>query len=95
MNPRKSGTVFIVLMIALMAFGVASAANVVNLGSNVINSIIPSNLSLSSQEQVTAIGDSSFNPVYVNKRAIVNVTNTSVVIPTNTSSNTPNNTNTG
>ena len=28
MNPKKSGTLFIVLMIALIAFGVASAVNV-------------------------------------------------------------------
>ena len=95
MNPKKSGTVFIVLMIALMAFGVASAANVANLGTNLIDSLIPSNLSLNSQEKITAIGDTSFTPVYVNKRAIVNVTNTTPVVPTNTSSNSSTVTNSG
>lgn len=87
MNPKKSGTVFIVLMIALLAFGVASAANVVGLGSNVIDSIVPTNLSLNGQQQVTAIGDTSFTPVYVNKRAVVNVTNTTPVVITNNTNN--------
>jgi hypothetical protein len=87
MNPKKSGTVFIVLMIALLAFGVASAANVVGLGSNLIDSVVPSNLSLSGQQQVTAIGDTSFTPVYVNKRAVVNVTNTTPVVITNNTTN--------
>jgi len=91
MNPKKSGTVFIVLMIALLAFGVASAANVVGLGSNLVDSIVPTNLSLNGQQQVTAIGDASFTPVYVNKRAVVNVTNTTPVVVTNNSTNTSNN----
>ena len=91
MNPKKSGTVFIVLMIALLAFGVASAANVVGLGSNLVDSIVPTNLSLNGQQQVTAIGDTSFTPVYVNKRAVVNVTNTTPVVVTNNSTNTSNN----
>jgi len=91
MNPKKSGTVFIVLMIALLAFGVASAANVVGLGSNLVDSIVPTNLSLNGQQQVTAIGDTSFTPVYVNKRAVVNVTNTTPVVITNNTTNTSNN----
>ncbi|MTK64841.1 MAG: hypothetical protein F8N15_10060 [Methanobacterium sp.] len=91
MNPKKSGTVFIVLMIALLAFGVASTANVVGLGSNLIDSVVPSNLSLNGQQQVSAIGDTSFTPVYVNKRVVVNITNTTPVVPTN---NTTNNTQT-
>jgi hypothetical protein len=91
MNPKKSGTVSIVLMIALLAFGVASAANVVGLGSNMVDSIVPTNLSLNGQQQVTAIGDTSFTPVYVNKRAVVNVTNTTPVVITNNTTNTSTN----
>jgi hypothetical protein len=92
MNPKKSGTVFIVLMIALLAFGVASAANVVGLGSNVIDSVVPSNLSLNGQQQVSAIGDTSFTPVYVNKRLVVNITNnTTPVVTNNTTNYTPTN----
>ena len=95
MNPKKSGTVFIVLMIALIAFGFASAANVANVGTNVINNLIPTNLSLSGQQQITAIGDTSFKPVYVNKRAVVNITNTTNVTPINNNSNSTVNTNSG
>jgi hypothetical protein len=88
MNPKKSGTLFIVLIIALLAFGVASGANVFGLGSNLIGSSLPSNLSLNGQQQISAIGDTSFTPVYVNKRAVVNITNTTpVVVPTNNSTN--------
>lgn len=77
-------------MIALLAFGVASAANVFGLGSNLIDSTIPSNLSLNGQQQVSAIGDTSFTPVYVNKRVLVNITNTTPVVPTNNTNNTTN-----
>jgi hypothetical protein len=88
MNPKKSGTVFIVLMIALIAFGVASAANVANIGTDLIGGLIPSNLSLSGSEQITAIGDSSFKPNYINKRVLVNLTNNTNVTPVNTSNRT-------
>lgn len=88
MNPKKSGTVFIVLMIALIAFGFASAANVANIGTNSLDKLIPSNLSLNSQQQISAIGDTSFKPVSVNKRIIINTTNTTPVTPTNNTTST-------
>ena len=87
MNPKKSGTLFIVLMIALIAFGVASAANVANVGTNLIGGIIPTNLSFNSQQQITTISDPSFNPVYINKRAVVNLTNSTPVTPSNNTNN--------
>jgi hypothetical protein len=87
MNPKKSGTLFIVLMISLIAFGVASSANVANVGSNLIGGIIPTNLSLNSQQQITTISDTSFNPVYINKRVVVNLTNSTPVTPTNNTNN--------
>jgi hypothetical protein len=86
MNPKKSGTVFIVFMIALIAFGIASSANVVNIGSNLFDGLNLSN-SLNTQQQITAIGDPSFKPVYITKRAILNVTNNTPVTPTNNSTN--------
>jgi hypothetical protein len=95
MNPKKSGTVFIVLMIALIAFGFASAANVANIGTNTIDNLIPSNFSLSGQQQISQIGDTSFKPVYVNKRVVVNVTNTTPVTPTKNTTNGTVNTNSG
>jgi hypothetical protein len=88
MNPKKSGTVFIVLMIALIAFGFASAANVANIGTNSLDKLIPSNLSLNGQQQISVIGDTSFKPVSVNKRIIVNTTNTTPVTPTNNTTST-------
>lgn len=95
MNPKKSGTVFIVLMISLLAFGAASSANLANVGTGLIGGLVIPNLSLQSQDQVTAIGDTSFQPVYVNKRVVVNVTNTTTpVVPTNNSTYN-NNTNSG
>jgi hypothetical protein len=88
MNPKKSGTVFIVLMIALIAFGFASAVNVTNIGTNSLDKLIPSNLSLNSQQQISTIGDTSFKPVSINKRIIINTTNTTPVIPTNNTTST-------
>ena len=91
MNPKKSGTLFIVLMIALIAFGVASAVNITNIGNEQLSSITIPNLNLSSQEQITTIGDPNFQPVYITKRTVLNVTNTSVIPTKNTTKNTTNN----
>jgi hypothetical protein len=86
MNPKKSGTVFIVFMIALIAFGTASSANVANVGTDLFDGLtIPT--SLNTQQQITEIGDPSFKPVYITKRAILNVTNNTPVTPINNSSN--------
>ena len=95
MNPKKSGTLFIVLMIALIAFGTASAANVANVGTNLFDGLTISNFSLTSlsgQEQITAIGDPSFEPVYVTKRIVINVTNQTPVNPITPINNTNNST---
>jgi flagellar basal body-associated protein FliL len=83
MNPKKSGTLFIVLMIALIAFGVASAVNVTKIGNEQLSGITIPKLNLSSQQQITTIGDPNFQPVYITKRIVLNVTNNTTVIPTN------------
>ena len=93
MNPKKSGTVFIVLMIALIAFGVASAANIANIGNDQLKGLILPNLNLNNQEQITTIGDPNYQPVYITKRVVLNVTNTTPVIPTNNTTNTNKSTN--
>jgi len=93
MNPKKSGTVFIVLMIALIAFGVASAANVANIGNDQLKGLTLPNLNLNNQEQITTIGDPNYQPVYITKRIVLNVTNTTPVIPTNNTTNTNKSTN--
>ncbi len=83
MNPKKSGTLFIVLMIALIAFGVASAVNVTKIGNEQLSGITIPKLNLSSQQQITTIGDPNFQPVYITKRIVLNITNNTTVIPTN------------
>ena len=93
MNPKKSGTVFIVLMIALIAFGVASAANVANIGNDQLKGLTLPNLNLNNQEQITTIGDPNYQPVYITKRVVLNVTNTTPLIPTNNTTNTNKSTN--
>jgi hypothetical protein len=90
MNPRKAGAVFIVLMVALIAYGCASFANVIDVGDSIGTGIIPSNLSLNNEQTISTIGDNSFKPVYVNKRTVVNVTNTTNVTVTNTTNVTGN-----
>jgi hypothetical protein len=93
MNPKKSGTVFIVLMIALIAFGVASAVNVANIGNDQLKGLTLPNLNLNNQEQITTIGDPNYQPVYITKRAVLNVTNNTTAILTNNTTNTNTNTN--
>jgi len=96
MNPKKSGTLFIVLMIALIAFGAASAANIANIGTDAFNGITIPNLSLNSQQQITTIGDPNFQPVFITKRAVLNPTNTTTpVVPTNNTTNRNVSTNSG
>ncbi|MDD3984835.1 MAG: hypothetical protein PHY59_02860 [Methanobacterium sp.] len=78
MNPKKSGTLFIVLIIALVAFGTASAANVAHIGTGLFEDLNITQLNLTSlngQKQITAIGDPSFKPTYLTKRIINNTTN--------------------
>lgn len=92
MNPKKSGTLFIVLMIALIAFGVASAVNVTKIGNEQLSGITIPKLNLSSQQQITTIGDPNFQPVYITKRIVLNVTNNTTAIPIiNTTKNTTTN----
>lgn len=93
MNPKKSGTVFIVLMIALIAFGVASAANIANIGNDQLKGLTLPNLNLNNQEQITTIGDPNYQPVYITKRVVLNVTNTTTLIPSNNTTNSNKSTN--
>jgi hypothetical protein len=93
MNPKKSGTVFIVLMIALIAFGVASAANVANIGNDQLKGLTLPDLNLNNQEQITTIGDPNYQPVYITKRVVLNVTNTTTLIPANNTTNSNKSTN--
>ena len=86
MNSKKSGTIFIVLMIALIAYGSGSVANAFDLGGNSMVNLIPSEITSFNQQQITQINDPSFQPVYLIQQVIItNDTNT-----TNETQNTTN-----
>ncbi|MDD1775604.1 MAG: hypothetical protein LUQ24_08745 [Methanobacterium sp.] len=76
MNPKKSGTIFIVLMIAFVAYGSGSIADALNLDGDAIINLIPSNLTTLNQQQITPIDDSNFKPVYLMTHVVINKTNT-------------------
>lgn len=76
MNPRKNGTIFIVLMIALVAYGFGSVANAMHIGGDVIADFIPSNLSTFNQQQIAQINDPFFKPVHLVQHIVINTTNT-------------------
>ena len=86
LNPKKSGTIFIVLMIAFVAFGTGSIADALNLDGDSIINLIPANFTTINQQQITQIDDPSFKPVYLMTHVVVNKTNT-----TNTDNNTTDN----
>jgi hypothetical protein len=75
MNTRKMGKIFIVLMISLIAFGCGSCANALNAGNDITNGLIPSNISLTNQEQISVISDPTFNPIHVMRHFYNNTTN--------------------
>ena len=79
MNPKKTGTVFIILMVALTAYGFGSVANALNIGGNTIVNIIPSNFTSFDQQQITPISNPSFKPVYLVQHIVINTTNTSSI----------------
>ncbi|KAF5089100.1 hypothetical protein [Methanobacterium aggregans] len=90
MNPKKSGAVFIILMVALFAYGFGSLVNVVGFGNDVdVASIMP-DLNLTGSEQISTIGDSSFKPAYIQKMVLNVTNNTTVSNVTNTTVKTNN-----
>lgn len=74
MNPKKSGTIFIVLMIAFVAFGFGSIADALNLGGDAIVNLIPANITNINQQQVTQIDDPTFTPVTLTSHVVENKT---------------------
>jgi hypothetical protein len=83
MKPQKNGKLFIVLMIALLAYGFASGVHALGIGEDVGNNLITSDLDLSGDQKISEVSDPSFKQVYLTRRA-VNVTNTT---PKNTTTN--------
>ncbi len=95
MNTRKMGKIFVVLMISLIAFGFGSCANALNAGNDITNGLVPSNINLGNQEQISVISDSSFDPIHAMKHFYNNTTNsTNSTINSTISSNTTKVTNT-
>ena len=90
MNSKKSGTIFIVLMIALIAYGFGSVANAFDLGGNSMVNLIPSDITSFNQQQITQMNDPSFEPVYLIQHAITN-NNTYTTNETSNSTNYNNN----
>ena len=90
MNSKKSGTIFIVLMIALIAYGFGSVANAFDLGGNSMVNLIPSDITSFNQQQITQMNDPSFEPVYLIQHAITN-NNTNTTNETSNSTNYNNN----
>ncbi|NYB26638.1 MAG: hypothetical protein HVN34_04785 [Methanobacteriaceae archaeon] len=84
MNPKKSGTIFIVLMIAFVAFGSGSIADALNLDGDAIVNLIPDNFTSINQQQITQIDDPSFKPVPLTTHVVENNTNST---PHNNSTN--------
>ena len=76
MTPKKSGTLFIVLMIAMLAFGAASGANALNIGTDIGVGLIPTDFNFNSEQKISEIDNSNFTPVQIYRHVIVNTTNT-------------------
>lgn len=91
MTPKKSGTLFIVLMIALVAYGAASGANALNIGTDIGVGLIPSNFNFNGDQKITEVGDPSFSPVHIVRHIQVNTTNTTNNNTNNSSTNLNNN----
>lgn len=85
LNSKKRGKLFAVLMVAVIAYGLGSTVSLFT--SDSISLEIPSVLA-ADQQQISTIGDPNFNPVWLKKKAINNVTNNTTTI-INTTNNTP------
>lgn len=80
MNPKKAGKLFIVLMISLVAFGFGSCANILNSGNDITFGILPSTFASDNGQQISTMGDPSFEPAHVRRQFYNNTTNTTPVI---------------
>lgn len=89
MNSKKAGKLFIVLMISLIAFGFGSCANVLNSGNDITFGFLPSLFTSNNGQQISTIGDPSFEPVHVMRQFYNNSTNSTPVtnITTNSTTN--------
>lgn len=77
MSPKRNGTVFIVLMLALVAFGFGSAASALNLGGDFFKDLMSADFLGLNQKQVTQVDDPNFQPIYLLQKVQMNNTNSS------------------
>ncbi len=91
MTPKKSGTLFIVFMIALFAYGAASGANALNIGTDIGVGLIPSNFNLNGDQKISEIGDPNFTPVHIVRHIQINITNNTTTTNNTTVNTTPTN----
>jgi len=75
LNPGKLGRIFIILMIALIAYGSASA---IVLFAEVPRIEAPQIIK-TPEEKMNIIGDPTFQPVWLQKRAIPVTNNTTII----------------
>jgi hypothetical protein len=76
MSPKKTGRIFIILMIALTAYGFGSAMHAFGLAQDFGTDLLPADLYMGNVQQISEISDPAFVPVTLNKRIIViNTTN--------------------
>ena len=87
MNSKKEGKLFIVLMISLIAFGFGSCANVLNSGNDITFGFLPSLFASSNGQQISTIGDPSFEPIHAMRQFYNNSTNSTPVNGTTNSTN--------
>ncbi|HMK53670.1 MAG TPA: hypothetical protein VK444_02725 [Methanobacteriaceae archaeon] len=86
MKPQKTGKLFIVLLIALVAYGFASGAHALGVATDLGTDLIPSDLNLAGDQKISEISDPSFKQVYIIRKAL-NITNTTNSTVKNASGN--------
>jgi hypothetical protein len=91
MNSRKAGKLFIVLMISLLGFGFGSCANALNSGNDITFGMLSSIFASDDGQQISTIGDPSFEPNHLNRQFYNNTTSTNSTPVNNTSNSTKKN----
>ncbi|MCK9152036.1 hypothetical protein [Methanobacterium alcaliphilum] len=86
MNSRKQGKLFAVLMFALLAYGLGSCISL--LTADIITLEVPEVLA-ADQQQISTIGNPSFEPVWIKRHIIQNITNNTTTNDTNNNDNPP------
>jgi len=87
MNSKKAGKLFIVLIISLIAFGSGSFATVLNSGNQINFGTLPSISATNNGQQISTIGDPSFQPTHVMRQFYNTTTNSTNSTSVNSTTN--------